>query len=585
MIRSRLVRNIAARFELRRGNILALTALFMSVVLAFTAFTVDIGFITLTKTQMQAAADAAALAASMELTSSDDAATVRANCRAAAASVAANFENGDRSSVALNTANDVLFGKQVSIGNGQFSTQWGDQYTPHNIVKVLIRRRTETNSQGQLVDNRLPLFFGPAIGNQNVTLQAEAVAAFQPRDIVIVLDFSASMNDDSSLGAIDVLGRTYVESNLQTMWQELGSPVYGNLTFTPQYATLAGGPLTGSYPHIDVTYKRTSVSIVSTSSLKKVTLRMSGNRTQTFSNLSGTTGTFQGTGSNSGREIQSVSVESGGNANRSGDGLGERFNINSTTIKSALGLTGTYPYAAGSWDEYISTVQSSSGEIKDAGYRDQYGYLTWLHYLQYERPAADETADLWKTSEQPLECLKDGVDLFIQHLIDLPSEDQVGLSIYTHTSSAGAILEHGLIRDYEQIKNTTRHRQAGHYTGGTNISAGMAVARAELQAHARPRAHKLMLVMTDGQANAPGSASQAYQAVITEAYAAKNAGIKVVTISVGLGADTELLDEVAAIGNGEHFNVPGGQSIADVQAQLLQVFRRVATSRPLKLID
>lgn len=585
MIRSRLIRNIAARFELRRGNILALTALFLSAVLAFTAFTVDIGFITLTKTQMQAAADAAALAASMELTSSDDAATVRANCRAAASSVAANFENGDRSSVALNTANDVVFGKQVSIGSGQFSTQWGDQYTPHNIVKVVVRRTTETNSQGLLVDNRLPLFFGPAIGNQNVALQAEAVAAFQPRDIMIVLDFSASMNDDSCLGAISRLGRTYVESNLQTMWQELGSPVYGNLTFTPQYATLRGGVQTSSYPHIDVTYKRTSVSIVSTSSLKKVTLRMSGSRTQTFSGLSGTTGTFQGTGTNAGRDIQSVSVESGNNANRSGDGLGEKFDITSSTIKTALGLTGTYPYNGGDWDDYISVVQSSSGAIKDAGYRDQFGYLTWLHYLQYYQPSAADTADLWKTSEQPVTCLKDGVDLFIQHLIDLPSEDQVGLSIYTHTNSAGAILEHGLIRDYAQIKTTTRHRQAGHYTGGTNISAGMAVGRAELQANARPRAHKLMLVMTDGQANAPGSASQAYQAVINEAYAAKNAGIKVVTVSVGLDADTELLGQVASIANGEHFNVPGGQSIADVQAQLLQVFRRVATSRPLKLID
>ena len=584
MNRFTFVRSMAARVEKRRGNILVLSAVFLIVILAFSAFTVDIGFITLTKTQMQAAADSAALAASMELTSSTDAATVRVNARQAAADVAATFENGDRSAVSLNAANDIVFGKQVSIGNGQFSTSWGDQYTPHNVVKVIVRRGSEVNSLGQTVDNRLPLFFAPVIGNEKASLQAEAIAAFQPRDIMIVLDFSASMNDDSCLGAISRLGRTYVEDNLQTMWQELGSPVYGNLTFTPKYATLAGGPQTGSYPHIDVTYKRTQVSIVSTSSLTKVTLRM-GSRTQTFSGLSGTTGTFQGTGTNAGRDITSVSVQSGGNSNRSGDGLGERFDITASTIKTALGLTSTYPYAGGSWDDYISEVRASSGAIKDAGYRDQYGYLTWMHYLQYFQPSASDTADLWKTSEQPVTCLKDGVDLFIQHLIDLPSEDQVGLSIYTHTNSDGAILEHGLIRDYAAIKNTTRHRQAGHYTGGTNISAGMAVARLELQNNARARAHKLMLVMTDGQANAPGNSSQARQAVINEANAANNAGIKIVAISVGLDADTDLLDEIAAIGKGEHFNVPGGQSIAQVQAQLLEVFRRVATSRPLKLIN
>jgi hypothetical protein len=208
-----------------------------------------------------------------------------------------------------------------------------------------------------------------------------------------------------------------------------------------------------------------------------------------------------------------------------------------------------------------------------------------MHYLQYFQPSASDTADLWKTSEQPVTCLKDGVDLFIQHLIDLPSEDQVGLAIYTHPNADGAILEHGLIRDYTQIKNTTRQRQAGHYVGGTNISAGMAIARRELQYNARARAHKLMLVMTDGQANAPGSLSQARQAVIDEANAANTAGIKIVAVSVGLDADTALLDEIAAIGKGEHFNVPGGQSIAQVQAQLLEVFRRVATSRPLKLIN
>lgn len=585
MFHSQRLRARLSELRRRRGAIAVLAAFFLIVVFAFAAFTVDIGFISLTKTQMQAAADAAALSAAMELTSSSDPATVRANAQAAAQDVAAGFKNGDRSSVSLNSATDITFGKQVSLGNGQYQTTWGNDQTPYNLVKVQVRRGTETGSNGQTVDNRLPLFFGPAIGTTKSSLTTTAIASFQPRDIILVLDFSGSMNDDSCLGAISKLGRSYVESNLQTMWTQLGSPVYGNLTFTPKYATLSGLPVSGTMPHIDVTYKRSSVVVTSTSALKKVTLQMSGNRTQTFSGLTATTGTFQGTGSNAGRDITACYVESGTNTNRSAGGLGELFQFTSANIKTALRLTGTYPYPGGSWDDYISKSQSSSGAIKDAGYRDQYGYLTWMHYLQYYYYSAADTPDLWKTSEQPVTSLKDAVDLFVTFLEDSDGGDTLGLSIYTHTSTTGAILEHGLSTNLEQVRTTTRQRQAGHYVGGTNISAGMSVARSEFAAHARARSEKLMVVMTDGQANLPGSSTQARNAVLTEATNAKNAGIKIVTVTVGIDADTDLMQQVADITGGECFIVPGDQSVAGVQAQLLEVFRRIASSRPLKLVQ
>lgn len=93
-----------------------------------------------------------------------------------------------------------------------------------------------------------------------------------------------------------------------------------------------------------------------------------------------------------------------------------------------------------------------------------------------------------------------------------------------------------------------------------------------------------MIVMTDGQANLPGSVSTACAAVLTEAQAASAAGIKIVTVTVGLDADTALMQQVASIGGGECFIVPGNQSVADVQAQLMEVFIRIASTRPLKLI-
>ena len=561
----------------RRGAILVLAAVFMTVMLAFVAFAVDMSYMSLTKTQLQAAADASALAGAQELSAIDDPATVRTNALAAIRAVAALHRSGNQSTVSIETS-DVTFGKMVwNPGSQSFAYNWGESNTPYNIVKV----RADRDAAGG-ADDRLPLLFTPVLGHTKATIGAEAVASFQPRDIMVVLDFSGSMNDDSCFGRIDTLGRPFIENNLQTMWQELGSPVYGNLTFTPAYAVLKGVAASGTIPHIDVTYKRTSVPVVSTINLTQVKLQFSSSSdTQTFTGLSAKTGTFAGTGSKAGKTITKCWVKSGTNGSMSSGSNGELFDFTAANIKTALGLNGTYPYVGGSWTEYISTVQSSSGGIKNAGYRDMYGYMTWMEYLQTVRYGVSDTADLWKTSEQPIGVLKDGVDEFINYLTTIEAEDQVGLSIYTHSNSAGAILEHQLSNNITQVKTTTRQRQAGHYKSGTNISAGMKVARDDIVARARPRAFRMMVVMTDGLPNEPSNASQC---VIDEANAAKAAKIKILTISLGVGADTSLMQQVADITGGVHFNVPGGASIDTVRDQLREVFRQIASSRPLKLI-
>lgn len=567
--------------EKRRGIIIVLSAVLLVVLIGFVALTVDVGNIELTRTQLQTAADAGALAGAMELSGTDPPDVVRANVRNAVVSIAALHRNGERASVTIDPINDITFGKISWNSQTQtYQYAWGESQSPYNVVKVRAMR-----TMGNSGDHRLPLFFAPVLGSTKADIGAEASASFQPRDIMLVLDFSASMNDDSCFGRIGTLGRTYIENNLLTMWQQLGSPVHGNLTFTPTYATLRGRAASGTIPHIDVTYKRTSIAVVSTLNLIQVKLQFSGGSTQTFA-VSGTkTGTYAGTGSSSGKTITNAWVKSGTNASLSSGSNGEQFDFTNANIKTALGLTGTYPYPRGSWDEFITENQSTSNGISSAGYRDKYGYMTWMEYLQTKHPSVSDTPDLWKTSEQPEGSLKDAADSFLDFLQQNSLQDQVGLSIYTHTNSVGAILEHGLSTNLDQVRTTLIQRQAGHYTGNTNISAGMKVARDELTAHARLRTFRLMVVMTDGIANLPGTASQAEAAVITEANAAAAAKIKILTISLGVGADTALMQQVADITGGIHFNCPGGSSIATLQAQLDDAFRQIARSRPLKLVS
>jgi Flp pilus assembly protein TadG len=573
--------SLPSRTDDRRGAILVLAAVLMIVLLGFVALTVDNGFIQLTRTQLQSAADAAALSGAMELSGTLDPALVRTNANREIVQTAAMYRAGERSSVVIDPAKDITFGKYVWNSSLQkYVIQWGNDATPYNVVKVQAMRTTGAGG-----DNRLPLFFAPAIGSQYASVGAEAIATFQPRDIVVVLDYSGSMNDDSCFGAISKLGRSYIESNLQTMWTELGSPVYGNLTFTPQYATLKGRAASETIPHIETTFKRTSVDVVSTINLTTVTLKFSNGATQTF-NVSGTkTGSYAGTGSNSGKDITNCWVKSGTNASLSSGNLGEQFDFTTANIKTALGLTMPYPYPSGSWEAYIQTVQSSSNNIKTAGYRDMYGYMTWLEYLQTQEYGYSDTPDLWKTSEQPVGSMKDAVELFINYLIDVEAQDNVGLVVFTHTNSIGAILQHGLSNNLTQIKTTANQRQAGHYVGGTNIYAGMKVAHDELTAHARPQASRLIVLLTDGQANLPTSTSVATQLVLQEAQAAKNDKIKILTIGLGADADTATLQSVADTTGGIYYGIPGGQSVDAVQAQLKDVFHQIASSRALKLIS
>lgn len=90
--------------------------------------------------------------------------------------------------------------------------------------------------------------------------------------------------------------------------------------------------------------------------------------------------------------------------------------------------------------------------------------------------------------------------------------------------------------------------------------------------------------MTDGLANRTSTGAEPAQFALDEADLCAAAGIKVSTISLGAGADVDLMEEIADRTGGTHFNVPGGQPIADYADQLADVFGEIASDRRLKLI-
>src|SRR5262249_9720833 len=132
------------------------------------------------------------------------------------------------------------------------------------------------------------------------------------------------------------------------------------------------------------------------------------------------------------------------------------------SIKNHFGLNSVaYPYAGGSWDDYIDYVQTDS-YVNSAGYRCKYGYMTWVNYLLAKQPGNSAPPPLDTVSEQPVTALKDAVDVFLDYLSGHSTQDRVSLSIYTY-SDGTAILESALTSTYSTISTICRQRQAGHY--------------------------------------------------------------------------------------------------------------------------
>ena len=543
----------------RRGAIIVLAALFMIAMLGMVAFGLDVGYVANTNTELCRTCDAAALAGAGALVDGTAAATQAINDYVALNSVAGHAVPA--------SGIDIQFGQwdatsKTFTANGNLPSA----------VKVVLR-----------LDNE-PLFFARVIHNNDFDTQANAVAMYQPRDIMLALDFSASMNDDSTLAMAPTLGQNYIEGLLSQIYQELGSPVYGNLTLTPKTATITGmAPTNANMAQINTTFKNDhSVSITSTKSITSVKLQFSTGATQTIA-TSGTSGTYKGSGSNLNKRIDIVWVKSGTNDSGNPAGSGERFADDATTLKKVFGLTNVaYPYAGDTWDNYFSYVKSDSS-VAATGYRKMYGYKTWVNYLQASRPSYSQTPDLWKTSEQPVTALKDSVTMFLNYLLADYTGDRVGWALYT-SSNLTAIVENPLSTDFTGFANTIQHRQAGHYTGNTNIYDGLKAARLELQNKARVGAYKMIVLMTDGLANLPGSATNAKNLVIQEANAAAAAKIPVICITLGSGADTALMQQVADISGGVYFAIPGGQTADQYSAQLNAIWKQVADKKPLKLV-
>lgn len=558
----------------RRGIVVILTAFLLTVLFAFVALSVDTGRVSLTETRMQNAVDAAALAASQEISAAvyaagqgQGSAHIDANSVAISQARAMAAQVAQANGVYVDPANDVKFGRRnYNAATGQWSIVWNS--SPFSVVQVTARR---TGSDTTAPDGKFPLAFGWAVGKESVPIEASATAYVEARDLVLVLDFSASMNDDSSLNSS--LATSEVDHALDAMWDAL-------VAADPKWPNTAESKFPSSGFGSINSYAGTYVASTTNSTIMS-TLGLTTN-------------------------VGSVRKYPYPQAGRNADGSPKDKPSNTTSDSL--------------WTGYINYVKNLSGT-----YKRKYGYRTLMDYMQQQGFDRNVSEDLWRTPHYPTQALKDGATLFCNFLNDVAFGDELGLVVYGQWAVPQKTFYDGdvdinitadpITTNYSVIDTIQKHLQAGEYAGWTAMGDGILKGRELLvgvasnpndHGYSRYGAHPTLVVMTDGQTNQKpsgwsmpagfnwaewtdydGNGTADYTTTdankkyaFWEATEAAKRGITIHTITVGAGADRDLMKAIAFASGGIHVDVPGGSTIAEMQQQMLDAFSQIAAKLP-----
>ena len=213
----------------------------------------------------------------------------------------------------------------------------------------------------------LPYFFARALGKQNFTLSSHAVAMYQPRDIMVVLDFSASMNDDSEFGSINRFGKDAIMAGLEQCTRNLARRCMGiwSSTLNTSSSKALIPPTIRAQDLVE--YRGGQVYVESSKDLSNVVIQYSNGYTYKYDNLScGETGTF-----GNGNTISKVWVKSGQNASGVDQAMAnfDFSDFRDSREDKRLELHDVrYPYESGSWDSFIDYCRSNSTN-RNAGFQ------------------------------------------------------------------------------------------------------------------------------------------------------------------------------------------------------------------------
>jgi hypothetical protein len=203
----------ADALQRRRGTVLPIVAVSLVALLGLSALAVDVGLLAIARTDTQAAADSAALAAARTLNGSRD------NNN--------NYANAAPEAILAAKSNTIL-GKAVS--DNQIQTIVGKYYYDSDQAKFIAYpidpgsvndsltnwslAKTTVTSSGQAG-------IATSLGLGKFNISASATAVHRPRDVAIIIDLSGSMRFSSLLG-IPYSGSRTTSNNPDSAYPKFG---------------------------------------------------------------------------------------------------------------------------------------------------------------------------------------------------------------------------------------------------------------------------------------------------------------------------------------------------------------------------
>ena len=183
-----------------------------------------------------------------------------------------------------------------------------------------------------------------------------------------------------------------------------------------------------------------------------------------------------------------------------------------------------------------------------------------------------------------IEALRNAAPTFVDIIEDLGDDDQIGMmglsanpkeynpaarrhsgieyvsGLHATADHNVGVLEAVLDNDFSNLHNnvlTERALEAGKYTNytGTGAAIGDAAHYLTYGAEARDDAEKIIVLMSDGQANRPNGNGPGYAKTMARYAADKD--VAIYTISLGDDADLDLMEDIANIAHGKHFDATG----------------------------
>ena len=203
-----------------------------------------------------------------------------------------------------------------------------------------------------------------------------------------------------------------------------------------------------------------------------------------------------------------------------------------------------------------------------------------------------------------IEALQNAAPVFVDVIKQLEGEDRIGVmglsanpilyrldwrndveklyasGLHRTADHNVGVLEAVLDDNFSYLTNqvlSSRNLEAGKYTNytGTGAAIGDAAHYLTYGAEAREGASKVIVLLSDGAANRPSGNGPGYARTMA-AYAA-DLDVTIYTISLGNDADLDLMQQIADITNGNHFDATGSGEEA-LTERLTEAFRGAAAS-------